>query len=325
MNDLSKQSIAEALESKWNELEGLGSRKRILPSHPLKLYVMRTQTRNRVFRFESNHDFREFKQIRFKSLDFHIDETGDSLSVELTDEGYASTFSAFLYDLITKTAVMCKDAAAHHLITRLQDWSKLFARGAKIGLSDAEALGLRGELGLVNELLRRTDSKTELIESWRGPNGDKSDVGWGYFRIEIKTKRATSKGVVQISSAEQLSENPGNLYLYVSYLNSGASDGQSINDLVQKVYHELGNDLSLRQSFDSKLLMANYLVSDPACDVLYQEVSTDAYSVVDGFPRLTSESLPTGISKIVYDVDLSSLSKYKIELNTLWTTLGLSE
>ena len=324
MNDLSNQSIAEALETKWNELEGLGSRKRILPSHPLKRYVMRTQTRNRVFRFESNHDFREFKQVPFKSLDFHIDETGNSLSIELTDEGYASTFSAFLYDLITKTSNLGNDAAGVHLITRLQDWAKLFARGAKRGLSDAEALGLRGELGLVAELLRRTDSKTELIESWRGPNGDKSDVGWGHFRIEIKTKRATSKGVVQISSAEQLSENPGNLYLFVSHLNSGASDGQSINDLVQKIHYELGSDLSLRQSFDSKLLMANYLVSDPACDVLYQEVSADAYSVIEDFPRLTSESLPIGISRIIYDVDLSSLSEYKIELNTLWSALGLS-
>lgn len=324
MSDLSNELIAEALQTKWSELEGLGTQKRLLPSHPLKLYVSRTQTRNRVFQFVGDHDFREFKQTRFRSLHFHIDDSGQSLSIELTDEGYASTYLAFLFDLVSKTAPLAKEAAALHLMTRLQDWAKLFMRGPKEGLSESEALGLRGELKLVRDILGQTNNKNELIESWRGPNGDKSDIGWGCFRIEIKTKRATSKSVVQISSADQLAENPGQLFLYVAHLNTGAEDGVSINDLVSEIQRMLGNDLSSQQLFEGKLLLAKYTEDDEACDVLYQDVGVDVYGVSESFPKITTDQIPSAISKVVYELELGQLTEYLIEQDNFWAKLKAS-
>lgn len=312
MNSLDHENIAKALETKWSELEALGSQKRLLPSHPLKLYVSRTQTRNRVFQFVGGHDFREFKQVTFKSLNFHVDECAESLSIELTDESYASTYLAFLFDLISKTAPLSKEYAGKHLMSRLKDWSKLFMRGPKDGLSDSEALGLRGELQLVRGMLLNTHKYSELVQSWRGPNGDKSDIGWGAFRIEIKTKRATSKAAIQINSTDQLADNPGRLFLYVAHLNVGAEDGTSISELVTDINKILGNDLSSRQIFEGKLLLANYSIDDPACDLLYQDVGADIYEVNKSFPKITPEQIPPAVSKVVYELELGQLTEYKI-------------
>jgi len=318
VSNLTNEVISEALDNKWNELENLGSQKRILPTHPLKLYVSRTQARNRVFQFAEGSDFQKFKDIKFRSLEFHTGENGASLSIELTDEAYSSTYIAFLFDLVSKTAPLTKESAAQHLISRLKDWSKFFNKAPKEGLSESEALGLRGELSLLRDFLKRTEKRYELIESWRGPNGDKSDIGWGSFRIEIKTKRATSKSSVQINSIDQLAENPGQLYLYVGQVNPGAENGRSITDLVGEIQKMIGNDPVLIQLLEAKLILARYSEQDPACDVLYQEVGANIYKVVESFPKITPSQIPANISKVVYELELGQLGEYLVESESFW-------
>jgi len=318
---LTSQEIANALETKWAELESLGSRKRILPSHPLKLYVSKTHTRNRVLQIEGEVGFDGLDLKKLKSLDFHTSDDSTTLSIELTDEGFTSQFLAFLHDLILNTSRMDKHAAGLHLISRLEDWAKLFARARSSGLSDSQALGLRGELEVLRSLLERVSSKLELVEGWRGPNGDRTDIGWGKFRVEVKSKRATSSSGIQISSADQLAVNPGRLFLYVQYLNSGDEDGASINEVVNGVQEMLRSDQAATQLFNAKLLTAGFDADDPTCSVAYSAVSADIFDVAEGFPKLTPNDMPTGVVKLSYELESSSISMFRVEPNVFFSTV----
>ncbi|MDB0050591.1 PD-(D/E)XK motif protein [Pseudomonadales bacterium] len=324
MSDISAEDVSDALQSKWYELNALGSRKRVLPAHPLKLYVGRSQAGNRIFQFGCEHDFKDFRHINFKSLQFHVDEIGQILSIELNDEGHASTYTAFLYDLVIQTSKMGKEHAPLHLIARLQDWSKLFQRSGKEGLTDSEALGLRGELQLVKWLLGKTKKQREVVEGWRGPNGDKSDIGWGTCRIEIKAKRATSKPNVSISSVDQLAENPGTLFLYVANLNSGAEDGLSITDLTDEINDLIGADLSTKHIFERKLMLVGYDTDDAACQTLFQDAGIQIYEVTDEFPKITTDMISSAISKVVYELELGQIQEYLVRKDRFWQKIGSS-
>ena len=310
---LTSQEIANALESKWAELESLGSRKRMLPSHPLKLYASKTHARNRVLQIEGEVDFGGLNLKKLKSLDFHTSDDSTTLSIELTDEGFTSQFLAFLHDLILNTSKMDKHAAGLHFISRLEDWAKLFARGRSSGLSESQALGLRGELEVLRSLLEKVSSKVELIEGWRGPNGDRTDIGWGKCRVEVKTKRATGSSGIQISSADQLADNPGRLFLYVQYLNAGDHDGASINEVIDDIHKMLQSDQAATQLLNAKLLTAGFNADDPACAVAYSAVSADIFDVAEDFPKLTPSDLPAGILKLSYELDSSSIGMFKVE------------
>lgn len=322
MSDISADEVSGALDVKWSELESLGSRKRILPAHPLRLYVGRSQSGNRVFQFGCDRSFSDFRHINFKCLSFHVDDSEQTLSIELTDEGHVSTYVGFLHDLVLKTSQMGKEHAPAHLIARLQDWLKLFSRSGNNGLTDAQALGLRGELQLVKWLLTKTKNQREVVEGWRGPNGDKSDIGWGACRIEIKAKRATSKPHLSISSVDQLAENPGRLFLYVANLNSGSEDGLSITDLIMQIYDLIGVDLSTKQTFDSKLMMAGYDPEDMACQTLFQEAGIQIYEVTHEFPKITSDMISSAITKVTYELELGQIHEYRIEEGNFWRNIG---
>ena len=324
MNDLTIDGVSSQIDCKWSELESLGTRKRLIPLHPLKLYVSRSQTRNRIFQFETTHSFKELKGVEFKNLAFDVDATGKILSIELTDESHSSTYQALLNDLVWQTAALAKDHAQHHLVGRLGEWTKLFARVRGKGLSDAEALGLRGELQLLKSLLQLISNSSDMVESWRGPNGDKNDIGWGNARVEIKAKRATSKPSIIINGADQLTENPGTLFLYVAHLNSGAEDGNSIKDLVAEINELLAADLGAKQVFESKLMFAGLFEGDPAAEVLYQDAGIKCYLVKDGFPRIVSDDIPNGVSRVSYEIDLGHLSDFYLDVDEFWTMLEAS-
>jgi hypothetical protein len=48
------------------------------------------------------------------------------------------------------------------------------------------------------------------------------------------------------------------------------------------------------------------------------------FHVVDDFPRLTSSNLPSGVSRVTYNVDLSTCDAYKVDETTVEASVALA-
>jgi len=99
------------------------------------------------------------------------------------------------------------EAAAVIAIACLRDWADLLKRRGSQGLNRNEAIGLWGELRTLDALLESTkQNELQIVQGWRGPDGDQRDIGFNNTRIEVKTQLSTKSIGLKISSLDQLDD-----------------------------------------------------------------------------------------------------------------------
>ncbi|WP_298295050.1 PD-(D/E)XK motif protein [uncultured Litoreibacter sp.] len=206
----------------------------------------------------------------------------------------------------------------------LQDFRALLLRPPPKEISDAEIIGLVGELVVLCRLLQLN---AHAVEAWRGPAGERHDFRNGGAALEVKTSTRASDQRVCISAIDQL-DPPAGGTLHLAHL---------------VLEQDVNGDLTV----SSKAKDARALALDPAAilgvmeqigctdpdaqewnRLAFSEESLCLYDVRDEFPRINkgsfkSGSMPNGVTKIEYIIDLSHAEEFALDDTESGTAFNL--
>lgn len=262
------------------------------------------------------HDLRarNIELTGIKSDICKIGTTEDAyFQLALQSKESADIFHTLCNDLIEKTRTITNAEAALSLVySRLDRWRALLSKSNRGLLSPQEIQGLFGELKFLEEC---TDagriSMQAAIEGWQGPLGAPHDFIFDQAAIEIKSISGSSADSMRISSELQLTSHLSTLHLRVIFLAQDAdcNRGASLNTLIREIKDKIQSH-DLVQAFDERLSEIGY-IDIPEYDYpCFSVMQNRTYHVREGFPRITPESLPVGISNVAYDLGFSSIAEY---------------
>jgi hypothetical protein len=232
------------------------------------------------------------------------------LTLENTD-----IFYTLCNDLIEKTRTASDHSAALVLIhQRLERWRAFLSKTSKNILTRQEVQGLFAELFFLEECMNKGHVTAHAaVEGWQGPLGAPHDFIFGSEAIEIKSICGSFADGVRISNEGQLTTHLKTLYLHVVFLvqDLECKNGLSLNTLVGKIQDKLAEDV--RCTFEGKLFEFGY-IDIPDYDRPYFSISrARTYEVSEGFPRLTPDNVPQGVTEVSYLVKFSSIEEFLLK------------
>ncbi|HGN1919393.1 PD-(D/E)XK motif protein [Providencia rettgeri] len=197
------------------------------------------------------------------------------------------------------------------VLTHLKRWRAFLANRYTKLLSFEEIQGLFGELYILRKLYKETLSQLEAVNSWSGINNSHHDFIFGNRAFEVKSLSGRERSSVRISSEDQLESLTNELFLLIVHLNNMPdSDGMlSLNKMVSMIASELTDPESI-ELFYSKLASISYAPLTEYDSPCFTVKSYQGYRVSDQFPRLIRSTLPSGITKLSYDLKLESIAPF---------------
>ncbi len=183
-------------------------------------------------------------------------------------------------------------------------------RARRQDITVESAVGLLGELVILNQLL---DENPNGWKMWTGPRGGRHDFRSGQQAIEVKTSVRAQQRVVEITSLDQLAEpDDGLLHLACLFIEHDPRGELHVLELANRAISRASDAAALR----ALLSICGFDADDVQSwsEFRFTLLSFEMYSVVDGFPRLTSKNfekaeLPPGISHLRYRIDLSAATE----------------
>lgn len=208
----------------------------------------------------------------------------------------------------------------------LLKWRTFFTQEKSLVLSSERQQGLYGELLFLKKLISWYGPSCILY--WTGADYETHDYYINHNAVEIKTTSTKAPYKMHISSEYQLDDKDVSEGLFVVFfaLRKSVSDGETLPEIINSIRKCLTGHNLLETKFNENLQKYGYF------DGLEDKYSTGyhvreemAYSVKSGFPRITKEDLPKGISGCKYDVSVEVCSDYCIDNEMLRKTLKRGE
>lgn len=239
-----------------------------------------------------------------------VEPNGDGLTwLALTRSAHGSLelFTAMVADV---THAMDADSSADEkrllrvFLGRIRAWQEFMRKGAQ-ALSPESEIGLVGELTLLRTIIDAGMPLTVAFESWVGPLDGVRDFELGTGSLEVKATLSASGFPAKIGSLEQLDDSARQpLFLAGTRLRQTEA-GQSLPELVAEMRDVAAGDAEAVRLLSERLIAAGYF--DAHADRYVRRVTLIEIRIVevkDGFPRLTQGSVPLGITRATYEIDL---------------------
>ena len=193
----------------------------------------------------------------------------------------------------------------------LKRWKSFWDTKVHKGMSEAEMLGLYGELSFIKNIYESTGKL--VVDRWTGPLGSEHDFIFSENDYEIKTTK-TTVGMVTISSLRQLEISDGKkLFLVIFEVFEGQN---SLKDLVYFIDSKA--DSEEQEIFWRKLARLGYRLDEEHTydDFRYEVKTQKIYEVRGSFPRITNGSFKTPldarIRNLIYSVEIKDLDDFLI-------------
>lgn len=263
-------------------------------------------------------DFRgKYKPVRITSSDVIAVEqykNGDLLTLRfsLENNDLLEYFCTFCQDLMDSVRVTSDDEAAYHTLrSRYYSWRQLF-RPDNAPMTEAEVMGLIGELIFLKDHMIPERGIDVALESWMGPEKTHKDFSDQQDWFEVKAI-SFGKESVRISSVEQLdSDTDGTLIIYELEKMSPSFDGLKLNQLANSIIASLKN-ATQREKFMDKLQLFGFDFSNEYDNLVYALRSEHTYKVdTNNFPRIHRAKLPDAITRVQYELLLTEIEPFKL-------------
>lgn len=261
---------------------------------------------------EEIHSIQETSRLSI----IHIKDIATAyLGVVTNSSELATVFYQLCLDLISSCQF---SKSSSEIITilkrRVASWQRLLEKGRN-KLTPERCLGLISELKFLREHWIPKISTNGVI-GWQGPNGAYQDFQDSTLNLSIEVKtHPFDSNTVKISSREQL-DIDGILFL-VTYPAAISLEKTEItlNSYIEETRKMIPVDQYM--IFDERLLSLGYVKDESYEDLSFCIGEAKVYSVKSNFPRVTSETLPFGISKIRYEIDLSYASEWVCSIDEI--------
>ena len=278
----------------------------------LSLYIGRDDDARYSFDFRG-----KYKPVRISSSDVIAVEQykdGDFLTLRFSLENneLLEYFCTFCQDLLDSVKVTSDDETAYHTLrSRYYSWRQLF-RPDNARLTEAEIMGLIGELLFLKEYMIPERGIDVALDSWMGPEKTHKDFSDQQDWFEVKTINF-GKESVRISSIEQLdSDIDGTLVIYELEKMSPSFEGIRLNQLVNSIIALLVNTHQ-RETFMAKLQLFGFDFSNEYDNLVFALKNQNMYRVEkENFPRLHRDLLPYAITRAQYELLLTEIEPFKL-------------
>lgn len=234
---------------------------------------------------------------------------GYYIRVRCTARGADEAFVSMATDIVRQLAIAGR-ATGEVVLATLENHASIFDRASSV-VSPEKLIGLMGELLLLRDL---SASNRDAVRHWSGPAGGHHDFEFPYDAVEVKTRLASSQGLIHINGVEQLESAAGiQLWLVTRELvesESGESPAHVIRQLL-----EIGVG---REALQDRLGMLGIVLDDPQLATRrYVARAAVVFSVAAGFPRIVQGSfaqseIPAGVERIDYNLRVAALAPWRV-------------
>ena len=242
------------------------------------------------------------------------------LLVKLKDFVFIDLFNDLILSIYSKVYLISeKSDATKEFINTFYKWAHFFEDSSTKKLGEQQIQGLFGELFVLDEYLKKANKSVinPIISSWKGLYDTANDFEFDQKNVEVKTKKE-SVLFVNISSEFQL-EKPSNksLELLVVSVKIDLIKGKSIHDMlleiVKQIRVNLGDLSILYQALNQKGLTIDNLKQYN--NYRFSVIKTESFDAGnDNFPKLTCSNIVNEISKLKYNLKVTQLDLFLIEL-----------
>ncbi|RYG04502.1 MAG: PD-(D/E)XK motif protein [Chitinophagaceae bacterium] len=265
------------------------------------------------------------KGMKLQLLSSQEDQIQGYVMLALSDSSFSQVFDVFLEDCLNAISTGTSKSACLKIFTeRLDIWKRMLETYSETGLSLSAQQGLFGEMIILMRLLKKfPDKSLELVTAWQGPDKFHQDFQSKDWGIEVKT--TTGSDAVIIANENQLSAAGLNhLFLWHLVVERNKGQGATLNDLVAELKSITLNIPEATHLLNIRLAASGYYGHQ---SLLYEETGyfirqESTYTVEDGFPALTSQNVPSGISEVRYTVNLSFCSHLIVDVETVYSSLN---
>ncbi len=258
----------------------------------------------------------------------------NALIILLQDKSFEEQFIKFIEIIIEKIDEVQESQDEEFLIKTVTNecfkWSLFLMTEKERKLKINNQKGLIAELIFLKDLFKKLEFSTAL-NSWTGPDKLTKDFILNNIGFEIKCIQTGNRNKVTVSSYDQLDLVGLNKLFLVTYLiGAGSKENElsfTLTDIVNDIRQALDYDQDSKFNFEKKLTLAGYSDLDDYSDSNFiNSKDPSFYSVLNDFPSITTNNIDTkSIMRVNYDIDLSTLERFKLDQFTVLNTIEKNE
>ena len=209
------------------------------------------------------------------------------------------------------------------LLGRVRAWQEFMRKGAQTLGPEAE-IGMFGELATLVAVMDAGVAPAVSIDAWVGPLDARQDFELGTGAVEVKSTIATTGFTARIGSLEQLDDLVRQPLFVAATRLRQVAHGQSLPDMVAAVRFRVAVDPEAARVLEERLVAAGYFDAHAGGYVRrFERESIQLIEVTSEFPRLIHSTVPVGITKAVYDLDLDKAAGSRLDVTAALRRLGV--
>lgn len=254
---------------------------------------------------------------------------GLRLALTRQEAGSTELFTAMVCDVVGALDDIADTGADETkllriLIGRVVAWKQFMSRGAS-PLSPEAELGLAGELTFMIALQEAGVSADEILVAWVGPDDAPQDFLLGDGAVEVKSTMSSSGFPVKIGSLEQLDDAVASPLFLAAVRFSREESGLTLPELVLETEQRLGGELSVINFFKERLMVSGYFEGHSSYYTRrFESREKRIFAVSEGFPRLTPGTVPTGVTRALYEINLDHAGEFLWDFDAALQLLGVT-
>jgi hypothetical protein len=215
-----------------------------------------------------------------------------------------------------------EDRLLRIFIGRVGAWQEFMRKGNQAMSPEAE-IGLIGELIMLRAILEAGVPLVFALESWVGPLNGIQDFQLSTGAIEVKATLSSVGFPARIGSLDQLDDSVRQPLFVAGVRLRQAEGGLNLPDFIQALHEAVKVDAEARRLLTERLLAAGYIDSHfDRYARRFKPADMRLLEVTGQFPRMTAGTVPPGITKAVYDINLDKAPGDNVGIDGALKKLG---
>ncbi|MFQ1593477.1 MULTISPECIES: PD-(D/E)XK motif protein [Aeromonas] len=257
------------------------------------------------------------------------EQGGIILALTRQGEGDLGLFVSMVCDVVGAVDEAAADRVSESsllrlLIRRVLAWQQFMSRHSG-HLSPEAELGLVGELCIITALLDACVPPMEVLKGWVGPNDAPQDFLLGDGAIEVKATMSASGFPVKIGSLEQLDDAVASPLFLAAVRFANLESGLTLPEMIAQIEQRLKEEPIAISILYEQLMCAGFTEAHRnEYTRRFKLKDRLFFSVSEGFPRMTSGSVPFGVTHALYEINLEHVGDFLIDLDVAIKKLGVA-